>query len=67
MPTIKIKSEKCKECGLCINACPKQCIAFSKQFNKVGYHWAVLEKEDACIGCGFCYMTCPDVCIEVYR
>ena len=55
--TIKINSEKCKGCSLC----------FSKQFNKAGYHWASLEKENACIGCGFCYMVCPDVCIEVYK
>ncbi|MCL2334822.1 MAG: 4Fe-4S binding protein [Endomicrobia bacterium] len=67
MPTIKIDHEKCKGCSLCIKACPKQCIAFSTQFNKTGYHWAVLEKEDCCTGCGFCYLVCPDVCIEVYK
>ncbi|MDR3256804.1 MAG: 4Fe-4S binding protein [Endomicrobium sp.] len=67
MPTIKINSEKCKGCSLCVKACPKQCISFSKQFNKAGYYWTFLEKTDACIGCGFCYMMCPDVCIEVYK
>jgi 2-oxoglutarate ferredoxin oxidoreductase subunit delta len=50
-----------------MKACPKKCISFSKQFNKAGYCWAVLEKEGTCIGCGFCYMVCPDVCIEVYK
>ncbi|MCL2799015.1 MAG: 4Fe-4S binding protein [Endomicrobia bacterium] len=67
MPTIKINAEKCKGCSLCLKACPKQCISFSEQFNKAGYRWATLEKEDACIGCGFCYLVCPDVCIEVYK
>jgi 2-oxoglutarate ferredoxin oxidoreductase subunit delta len=50
-----------------VEVCPKHCISFSKQFNKFGYHWAVLEKDNACAGCGFCYMMCPDVCIEVYK
>jgi 2-oxoglutarate ferredoxin oxidoreductase subunit delta len=67
VPTIKINSEKCKGCGLCIEACLKQCISFSKQFNKVGYYWAVFSKENTCVGCGFCYMVCPDVCIEVHK
>ncbi|MDR3048950.1 MAG: ferredoxin family protein [Elusimicrobiota bacterium] len=67
MPTIKINSNKCKGCGLCINACPQKILSFSKEFNKKGYHWAVPEKTEACIGCGFCYQVCPDVCIEVYK
>jgi len=67
MPTIKINSNKCKGCALCINSCPKKALSFSKEFNKKGYHWAFLDKVDDCIGCGFCYQVCPDVCIEVYK
>jgi len=67
MGTVKINLEKCKGCGLCIKACPNHCIASSKNLNKIGYHWAVMEKESDCIACGFCYMVCPDVCIEVYK
>ncbi|MDR3281799.1 MAG: 4Fe-4S binding protein [Endomicrobium sp.] len=67
MQTIKINSEKCKECGFCIEFCPKGCLSFSKHFNKSGYHWAILEKIDVCTGCGFCYIVCPDVCIEIYK
>ncbi|MDR3112198.1 MAG: 4Fe-4S binding protein [Elusimicrobiota bacterium] len=67
MATIKINHERCKGCGLCGNACPNKCISLSKQFNKIGYHWAFIEKEDDCIACGFCYLTCPDFCIEVYK
>lgn len=67
MPEIKIDKEKCKSCGLCINACPKHCIKFSNEVNSAGYHWAAFENGKDCIGCGFCYRVCPDVCIEVYK
>ncbi|MDR3071129.1 MAG: 4Fe-4S binding protein [Endomicrobium sp.] len=67
MSTIKINSERCKGCGLCISVCSKKCISFSEQFSNVGYHRvAVLEKKNTCVGCGCCYSMCPDVCIEVY-
>ncbi|MDR0485443.1 MAG: 4Fe-4S binding protein [Elusimicrobiota bacterium] len=64
---IKINSQKCKGCGLCINVCPKKVLSFSKGFNKAGYHPAEPEKADICISCGFCYQICPDTCIEVYK
>jgi 2-oxoglutarate ferredoxin oxidoreductase subunit delta len=67
MPSVKINTEQCKGCGLCINACPKHCLSFSKSLNKVSFHWAEFVKQDECIGCGFCYQVCPDVCIEVYK
>ncbi|MDR2708822.1 MAG: 4Fe-4S binding protein [Elusimicrobiota bacterium] len=67
MPKIEIDEKTCKSCGLCIEACPKKCIAFSKEVNKLGLPWAEFVKPQDCIGCGFCYQMCPDVCIEVYK
>jgi 2-oxoglutarate ferredoxin oxidoreductase subunit delta len=67
MPKVNINHDRCKGCGLCVNICPKKTLSLSKEFNKAGYHWAFLEKENDCIGCGFCYQMCPDVCIEVYK
>jgi 2-oxoglutarate ferredoxin oxidoreductase subunit delta len=67
MSIVKINFKKCKGCGLCIRACPRQCISFSEKFSEVGYRYAILYKQDVCTGCGLCYMVCPDVCIEVYR
>ncbi|MDR0401470.1 MAG: 4Fe-4S binding protein [Endomicrobium sp.] len=65
---IKIFKEKCKGCGLCIEFCPNKCISFSKRFNKLGYHWAIIKKsENNCTGCGFCFTICPDICIETYE
>jgi len=63
---IEIDQERCKGCGLCINACPANVIRFSEEFNSKGYHPAEYIGE-GCIACQFCYYTCPDVCITVYR
>lgn len=67
MAKITVNTDRCKGCGLCINVCPKKCIDFSTELNKIGYHSAFLKNEKDCIGCGFCYQMCPDTCIEVYR
>lgn len=67
MGLIKIREERCKGCGLCVNACPKKIIAFASYTNSKGYNPATLTDEQACTGCGSCYAFCPDICIEVYR
>ena len=54
MAKITVNKDRCKGCGLCINACTKKCIDFSTEINKIGYHYAVLKNEKDCIGCGFC-------------
>jgi 2-oxoglutarate ferredoxin oxidoreductase subunit delta len=64
---IEIDQERCKGCGLCIQACPTKVIEFSEGFNAKGYHPAEAKYMDKCIACGFCYRMCPDVCITVYR
>ncbi|ABR29982.1 tungsten formylmethanofuran dehydrogenase [Thermosipho melanesiensis] len=64
---IEIDQERCKGCGLCINACPMKVIEFSEEFNSKGYHPAEAKHLEKCIACGFCYRMCPDVCITVYR
>jgi 2-oxoglutarate ferredoxin oxidoreductase subunit delta len=63
---VVIDVERCKGCGLCIAACPKQILGLSTKVNRSGYTYAQMEDPDACIGCAFCAMTCPDVAIEVY-
>jgi 2-oxoglutarate ferredoxin oxidoreductase subunit delta len=62
-----IDQERCKGCGLCINACPKKTLGFSKIFNSKGYHPAEQHSPQDCIGCGFCYRMCPDTAITVVR
>lgn len=70
---IKIDSELCKDCKLCISVCPQQLIEPSDQMNPKGYHSVCfsekeLKKEERkCTGCGLCAITCPEIAIEVYR
>ena len=63
---IKINSERCKGCGLCITVCPKLGIVISAKSNKTGYLPAEKNEND-CTGCGLCAVICPDAAIEVFR
>lgn len=67
MAKIIIDEEKCKGCGLCRDACPKNIIVMAEYFNKKGYHPANQISPELCTGCAFCALTCPDVAIEVYK
>ncbi len=59
--------ERCKGCGLCIDACPEQIIHLSDRTNRAGYRTVEICGQDRCISCGFCALSCPDAAIEVFR
>ena len=63
------KEDKCKGCGLCIDACPKKIIVLTERLNTKGYHPAGVPEEnmDKCIGCAACARMCPDVVIKVEK
>ena len=68
MPTIKIESEKCKGCSLCIDVCPYELIRQERTINHQGYQYVVFDDpEEQCTGCTLCALMCPDICIEVYK
>ena len=64
--TVTIDIETCKGCELCIDSCPQESLALSKEINAIGYHYAVLVKDN-CTGCVNCALVCPDAVITVYR
>ncbi|HOV22317.1 MAG TPA: ferredoxin family protein [Candidatus Ratteibacteria bacterium] len=64
---IKVKNEKCKGCKLCIEVCPKNVFKISTHFNKLGVHYAIVDKENNCNGCKRCVIICPDIAIEIYQ
>ena len=61
--TIDVKIDTCKGCELCIEACPQESMALSKELNTLGYHYAVLV-QDNCTGCTICAQHCPAEAIE---
>lgn len=56
---VLLQTEKCKSCGLCVNACNQNALSLTHELNEKGYY-VVGITEDKCIGCGMCYLVCPD-------
>ncbi|MDD6799182.1 MAG: 4Fe-4S binding protein [Firmicutes bacterium] len=61
-------AERCKGCGLCVDACPKKIIALEQDtMNSKGYHPAHVTEPEKCIACSMCAMMCPDTVITVIK
>ena len=68
MAKVTFNEERCKGCGLCVNACPKHILALEKEtINQKGYHPATIVDQSACIACAFCATMCPDSVITVEK
>lgn len=68
MAKLTFKTDNCKGCGLCVDACPKQILQLAEdKINKKGHHPAECIDQDACIGCASCAIMCPDCIITVER
>lgn len=70
MSYIKINTNKCKSCYLCVDVCPFKLIKKStNQVGKTGEFTVEFEdKEKKCIACAQCALVCPDIAIEgVYK
>ena len=68
MAKLTFKTDKCKGCGLCVNACPKKIIALSTdKLNAKGHSPAEVINKDLCIACAFCATMCPDSAITVEK
>ncbi len=48
---------KCRDCGICVSACPQAAISRIEVADDAGYEYTV--NDDLCIGCGFCAGACP--------
>ena len=68
MAKLTFKTDRCKGCGLCVDACPKNLLVLAAdKINKKGHHPAELTDEAACVGCAACAMMCPDCVITVEK
>lgn len=64
---IVVDIERCKGCGVCATACPKNVIELAKEVNGKGYNYAFMARPEECIGCTSCGLVCPDGVITVYK
>ena len=68
MAKLTFRTDFCKGCGLCVNACPKNVLEISKdKINAKGHHPVEAINMDACVGCASCAIMCPDCIITVER
>jgi ferredoxin len=56
---IKLDSDKCSGCGICINRCQMNAISLINE--------KILLNTDRCIGCGLCVSTCPTGSVTLHR
>ncbi len=61
---VYVNPVRCKGCGYCMNACPKDAIHESGHVNAKGYN-TIMVDEEKCIVCGTCYRVCPDYVFEI--
>jgi NAD-dependent dihydropyrimidine dehydrogenase PreA subunit len=57
--TVKLQSDECKGCGLCVEACPPKVLRLADWLNRGGYHPAEYLGT-RCTGCGICFYVCPE-------
>ena len=60
-----IDRDRCKGCGICVDACPKNVLEISDELNTKGYFTAFQARPDDCIFCAICCTMCPDVAIAI--
>lgn len=56
--TLRLDSEKCTGCGMCIHVCPHE--VFSLDMGK-----SEIVDRDSCMECGACAKNCPFAAIQV--
>ena len=62
---IKLDSQLCKGCDICIEHCPKHIYVKSSKENKKGVYLPFPENEKECNECHLCELLCPDQAITI--
>ena len=57
--SVKLNSEECKGCGLCVGACPPKVLHLAARLNHYGYRPAEYAGA-GCTGCGICFFVWPE-------
>jgi NAD-dependent dihydropyrimidine dehydrogenase PreA subunit len=56
---LRVDTDECKGCGLCVESCPPHVIALGERLNHYGYRTAEYAGA-GCTGCGICFLVCPE-------
>jgi NAD-dependent dihydropyrimidine dehydrogenase PreA subunit/nitroreductase len=56
-----VQSDRCKQCGICIEVCPVKVIGA----NQDGFTTILSERESLCLQCGQCMAVCPSQAIQI--
>ncbi len=56
--SLKLETEKCTGCGMCINVCPHGVFSINQGKSQI-------IDRDSCMECGACEKNCPFSAIEV--
>ena len=68
MAKLTFNTDLCKGCGLCVDTCPKKCLAIAAdRINKKGYSPAYMAQPEKCVACALCATMCPDCIITVEK
>ena len=67
MGKVTVIKDRCKGCGLCVEACPQHNLSLGKKFNAQGYTYVTFDPKGKCTGCAFCAELCPDQALKVFR
>lgn len=68
MVIFTLDSERCKECAVCVHACPKGLLRIAENIsNKQGYHPAEMTDAKKCSACAICAVMCADSCIQIEK
>lgn len=65
MPRVRVLTDYCKGCGLCVGVCPVEALETSDQLSAQAVYPPRQKADVECTGCLGCALICPDAAIEI--